>query len=42
VRSGRLSTTAAHTKHVPDEIQKKLASVGSSMEKVLKDCIASL
>ncbi len=27
---------AAHTKHVLDEIQKKLESVGSSMEKVLK------
>ena len=26
----------AHTKHVLDEIQKKLESVGSSMEKVLK------
>jgi enamine deaminase RidA (YjgF/YER057c/UK114 family) len=27
---------AAHTKHVLDEIQQKLESVGSSMEKVLK------
>jgi enamine deaminase RidA (YjgF/YER057c/UK114 family) len=27
---------AAHTKHVLDEIQKKLEEVGSSMEKVLK------
>jgi 2-iminobutanoate/2-iminopropanoate deaminase len=26
----------AHTKHVLDEVQKKLESVGSSMEKVLK------
>ena len=26
----------AHTKHVLDEIQKRLESVGSSMEKVLK------
>jgi enamine deaminase RidA (YjgF/YER057c/UK114 family) len=26
----------AHTKHVLDEIQKKLEEVGSSMEKVLK------
>ena len=26
----------AHTKHVLDEIQKRLTSVGSSMEKVLK------
>jgi 2-iminobutanoate/2-iminopropanoate deaminase len=26
----------AHTKHVLDEIQKRLVSVGSSMEKVLK------